>query len=939
MANSNLPGRLRKHWIASVLVLGVAVTALPLPARAGNGPTQLLCGTCGGESAPKVSLTSPINSATGAAPATFALAASVSASAAITSVDFLANGIEVDSDSTYPYTGAFTTSVPGTYSIVAVATDANGFTGQSAARSVSVTNAIPTITLTSPSVGSSVASPGTITLSANAADSDGSIVRVDFRSNGVVVCRDASAPYKCIYSGLTPGSYAISAVAIDNIGGAATSMTATATVTGVVPGRVSETRIYSYDGFQRLCKRFNPESGSTTVEYDSAGNVWRTIDSAFNNPTGCAVDTLDHAPLVRTYDALNRLIRTTTPWVLPDPPTDIVRAYYPDGAVKSISSLNSGNAWVSTNYTYNLRGLLTGETSINGGVQNALSYAYDPNGFQSALGYPDGQVVQFFPDGLGRSQKVASAAGAIYAKDIIYWPGGAIRGFTYGNGITHRMDQNARKLPARSYDLGPSLKVLDDRYDYDDNGNVVDITDAAQNGLTTRGMGYDGLDRLTAVVSPGQWGTAVYSYDSLDNITRADVGPRQYRYTYNPSTWRLDAIKSPAGATFFTMQYDSTGNQIKKNVQSYVFDLTNRLTSIVGVQSYRYDGLGRRVQTIDANGQATYWIYSQPGQVVFTSEARRSQNLSYVYLGNSQIATRSVAWGTGATAVRYQHTDALGSLVSESGQDGAVLKRNAFEPFGSAWGGGSIDGTGYTGHVTDQATGLVYMQQRYYDPQLSRFISVDSVGVNAPNFANFCRYCYAANRPFQFVDPDGRNVLSVLDWKDFAVDVGKVVVNDAVFVAAKLAGNEQVAGMAAQAASEGATDAALSTIGVVSPAPGTGRALKTAASVGRATAKAAEAAKLERRSAKIAGNLPKPPTGPGSAPKSERDPQRLFPVSERESKRAAQDNRCAHCGDPIDQTNSAGHHIERHADGGRTTPENHAEVCLTCHAELHSGGN
>lgn len=45
--------------------------------------------------------------------------------------------------------------------------------------------------------------------------------------------------------------------------------------------------------------------------------------------------------------------------------------------------------------------------------------------------------------------------------------------------------------------------ILDDSFDYDANGNVTDITDQAQAGLTTRGMAYDGLDRLITVVAPG----------------------------------------------------------------------------------------------------------------------------------------------------------------------------------------------------------------------------------------------------------------------------------------------------------------------------------------------------------------------------------------------------------------------------------------------------
>ncbi|MFE3970418.1 HNH endonuclease [Stenotrophomonas sp. YIM B13575] len=86
----------------------------------------------------------------------------------------------------------------------------------------------------------------------------------------------------------------------------------------------------------------------------------------------------------------------------------------------------------------------------------------------------------------------------------------------------------------------------------------------------------------------------------------------------------------------------------------------------------------------------------------------------------------------------------------------------------------------------------------------------------------------------------------------------------------------------------------------------------------------------------MVGDLPKPPTGPGAVPVAQRDPQRLFTDSARESKRAEQGGKCATgCGTSIDRSNSAGHHVERHADGGPTTSSNHAEVCLDCHKQLH----
>jgi RHS repeat-associated protein len=57
--------------------------------------------------------------------------------------------------------------------------------------------------------------------------------------------------------------------------------------------------------------------------------------------------------------------------------------------------------------------------------------------------------------------------------------------------------------------------------------------------------------------------------------------------------------------------------------------------------------------------------------------------------------------------------------------------------------------------VQDAATGLVYMQQRYYDAQIGRFLSVDPVAAREKG-DNFNRYAYAFNNPYGFNDPTGR---------------------------------------------------------------------------------------------------------------------------------------------------------------------------------------
>lgn len=166
--------------------------------------------------------------------------------------------------------------------------------------------------------------------------------------------------------------------------------------------------------------------------------------------------------------------------------------------------------------------------------------------------------------------------------------------------------------------------------------------------------------------------------------------------------------------------------------------------------------------------------------------------------------------------VRYLHTDALGSPVAETDESGAVLKRTYHESYGAPIGGLYADGPGYTGHVTDSASGLTYMQQRYYDPLAGRFLSVDPIATDASTGGGFNRYTYARNNPLKNIDPDGRNPLNPLDAYDFAKDVGGLIVTELVYVAAVIKGDEAVANLALAAMSAGVFDAAVSTVGFVS---------------------------------------------------------------------------------------------------------------------------
>lgn len=106
--------------------------------------------------------------------------------------------------------------------------------------------------------------------------------------------------------------------------------------------------------------------------------------------------------------------------------------------------------------------------------------------------------------------------------------------------------------------------------------------------------------------------------------------------------------------------------------------------------------------------------------------------------------------------VVYYHTDALRSVAVVTNASGQVIERTHYAPYGQVLDRPLRDGPGYAGHEEDAATGLVYMQQRYYDPESGRFLSADPVDVDPNSGGNFNRYWYANDNPYRYTDPDGR---------------------------------------------------------------------------------------------------------------------------------------------------------------------------------------
>jgi len=483
---------------------------------------------------------------------------------------------------------------------------------------------------------------------------------------------------------------------------------------------VSVTRSYVYDSYQQLCKTVEPETGATANGYDAAGNlVWSAAGLSLPSSSSCDADAAfaSGRRVDRSYDVRNR-IKTLN---FPDGNGNQARNYWPDGAVKQITTTNNGIATYNS-YAYNKRRLLIAESQGQAdGETWAMGYAYDANGNLAAHRYPSGQTVGYAPNALGQPTQAGS-----YATGVSYYANGAIKQFTYGNGIVHTLTQNARQLPDTSQDAYNGTAFLSDGYKYDVNGNVASISDGAT-GRSNRGnrsMVYDGLDRLTSATSP-MFGTATYSYDVLDNLTHVVAPGRDHYYCYDVN-WQLTNVKtgSCGGSTVIGMSYDPQGNLSNKNGQAFVFDYGNRLRQATGKESYRYDGNGRRTLATQSAGNIGS-LYDQANALRYQKNQRQSKATDYIMLGGSLVA--EVDWPFGQTAavkdyVNWTAVSGATRYVVEESVDG-VTWTSVYDGADPSWASLARPSGTYSYRVSaclpdgtcSQATNVVHAQRPAFD--------------------------------------------------------------------------------------------------------------------------------------------------------------------------------------------------------------------------------
>lgn len=135
----------------------------------------------------------------------------------------------------------------------------------------------------------------------------------------------------------------------------------------------------------------------------------------------------------------------------------------------------------------------------------------------------------------------------------------------------------------------------------------------------------------------------------------------------------------------------------------------------------------------------------------------------------------------------YYHNDGLGSPIVASDAQGNLLWNAAYRPYGDRdqFPADYQESLGnerwYTGHPHDDVLGLTYMQARYYDPVVGRFISVDPLAFRQADPQTFNRYAYAKNSPYRYFDPNGLDAV-VVSWNGTAALGGGISVGGGVYV-------------------------------------------------------------------------------------------------------------------------------------------------------------
>ncbi len=206
--------------------------------------------------------------------------------------------------------------------------------------------------------------------------------------------------------------------------------------------------------------------------------------------------------------------------------------------------------------------------------------------------------------------------------------------------------------------------------------------------------------------------------------------PKTISYSYDAS-WK-DKLISYNGKN---ITYDDIGNPLTYDGWTFTWEQGRQLRSMIGNGyeiSFKYNDAGIRTEkTVVKDGRSTTYKYHLLGDKVtheqiqgpadlldeihytYSGNTLVSMNLNgreYYYVRNAQGDITGLLDINGKEVVKYSY-DSWGKLISIEGK----LKDSL----------GLINPYRYRGYRCDNETGLYYLQSRYYNPELGRFINAD----------------------------------------------------------------------------------------------------------------------------------------------------------------------------------------------------------------------
>ena len=121
----------------------------------------------------------------------------------------------------------------------------------------------------------------------------------------------------------------------------------------------------------------------------------------------------------------------------------------------------------------------------------------------------------------------------------------------------------------------------------------------------------------------------------------------------------------------------------------------------------------------------------------------------------------------GTRVTGYYFTNAQGDVTRIEDPNGNVLATYAYDAWGRNYSASgsmqNINPLRYRGYYQDAETNFYYLQSRYYDPSIARFINADSYASTGQGFLGYNMFAYCGNNPVSRVDADGNKYTMVND--------------------------------------------------------------------------------------------------------------------------------------------------------------------------------